>query len=160
MIGSGTTLSPPSTGVSAVRVPSLSQERSSRELRGQASAAGAGPAQVPEKVSRPRAMKKGDKMRNLPSAEPPNCGCFPPCRFGGRQRTDDLLQEYVRKITASWQTNFAFATKTIACLASYGDLPRGIEEGADHLAGGTLTQADQRLVHQHLAVGEIGRAHV
>src|SRR3546814_19687722 len=81
----------------------------------------------------------------------PNGGCFPPCRFGGRQRTDDLLQEYVRKITASWQTNFAFATKTIACLASYGDLPRGIEEGADHLAGGTLTQADQRLVHQHLA---------
>src|SRR3546814_1788218 len=80
-------------------------------------------------------MKKGDKMRNLPIAEPPNCGCFPPCRFGGRQRTDDLLQEYVRKITASWQTNFAFATKTIACLASYGDLPRGIEEGADHLAG-------------------------
>src|SRR3546814_1425000 len=102
-------------------------------------------------------MKKGDKMRNLPIAEPPNCGCFPPCRFGGRQRTDDLLQEYVRKITASWQTNFAFATKTIACLASYGDLPRGIEEGADHLAGGTLTQADQRLVHQHLAVGEANR---
>src|SRR3546814_10507374 len=111
MIGSGTTLSPPSTGVSAVRVPSLSQERSSRELRGQASAAGAGPAQVPEKASRPRAMKKGDKMRNLPIAEPPNCGCFPPCRFGGRQRTDDLLQEYVRKITASWQTNFAFRSE-------------------------------------------------
>src|SRR3546814_14620912 len=30
-------------------------------------------------------------------------------------------------------------------------------EGADHLAGGTLTQADQRLVHQHLAVGEANR---
>src|SRR3546814_1142712 len=89
-------------------------------------------------------MKKGDKMRNLPIAEPPNCGCFPPCRFGGRQRTDDLLQEYVRKITASWQPHFAFATKTIACLASYGDLPRGLEEGADHLAGGTLTQADRK----------------
>src|SRR3546814_16369271 len=131
MIGSGTTLSPPSTGVSAVRVPSLSQERSSRELRGQSSAAVAGPAQVPEKASRPRAMKKGDKMRNLPIAEPPNCGFFPPCRFGGRQRTDDLLQEYVRKITASWQTNFAFAPKTITCLPTYGNLPRRIKQDAE-----------------------------
>src|SRR3546814_9087807 len=76
-------------------------------------------------------------------------------------RTDTLFPYTTlfrsKKNYSSLATEFGPCVQNLARLAGRRDFPRRLEEGADDLAGGALAQTDQRLVHQHLAVGEADR---